>query len=283
MRQLLGGEFVCSGIDWITVTQRPCEAMELLRQQAYALAAVQLSNGEFGKPWRVSGYDGFIVGDVSYGERYDGCIFQLSGPTAASHWQRAYENCTSVTRIDLQTTVRTTEDPNRVLRRHWKEIQRHDKKMRKPRQSSITIGNSQAVTVYCGAPQSDRRGRAYDKGRESKLEAFQNCVRYEQVLRNKKARSVAFHLAQSRANSAQIARRVLAFFSERGLSLRILTDALDVVASLDEPYFPKPASSAERKLLWLHNAVRPSVLHVMETFGKAPVLEALGLCDDVVL
>jgi len=278
MRQKLSGQPVCSGVDWITVTQRPGAEMEILRQQAYALAAVELSRGEFGRPWFASGYEGFSVGGVFYGERYDGCIFQLSGVVSAAHWQRAYEHCASVTRIDLQVTVCTREDPYVVLQRHWKELKRHAAKMQKPPKHRIIVDGSKAVTLYSGAPASARYGRIYDKGRESKQKAFQSCVRYELVLRGRKAKAVTCLLSRSRDSKLQIALRSLVFFQERGCSLRSIINLFGESTFLNVLKSPIVPSTLERKSEWIAKAVRPTVLQIEARIGRQKTLELVGLC-----
>lgn len=277
MKQKLEGVPVCCGIDWITVTQRPSPEMELLREQAHALAAVELSRGMFGRPWASLGYEGFTVGGVFYGERYDGCLFQLTSALAASHWRRAYENCTSVTRIDLQVTVRTKEDPYDCIKRHYKEIQKRNSRMRKAPKLRLVVDDSQSLTVYSGRPCSNRFGYIYDKGRESKQKDFQNCVRYEVRLRGKKAKATAAGMFTRGASASQVALRCLAFFAERGCCLRTLIDSFDVLASIDEPSYPKSPSTVERKSQWLQIAVRPTVILLKERIGIDAVEELLGL------
>lgn len=277
MKQKLGGVFVCCGIDWITVTQRPCEAMELLREQAFALAAAELSSGEFGRPWASLGYEGFSVGHVFYGERYDGCLFQLTSHVAASHWRRAYENSCNVTRLDIQATVRTTEDPYDVIRRHYKEMQKRNSKLRKPPKLRIVCDDPNAVTVYSGSPKSDARGCIYDKGRQSKEKAFENCARYEVRLRGDKAKAQASGCFRRGASAAQIALSSLAFFAGRGACVRSLTESIDNTASIDASWYPSSPSTLERKQAWLEKFIRPTVLQVRERIGVDATLELLGL------
>jgi len=277
MRQKLAGKPVCSGVDWITVTQRPGPEMILLQEQAYALAAVELSSGQFGRPWFCSGYEGFSVGAVFYGERYDGCILQLTGSVAAAHWQRAYQNAASVTRIDLQVTVRTSEDPHAVITRHWREIRKHAAKMQKPPKHRIIVDSDDAVTVYSGAPASARFGRIYDKGRQSKEKAFQSCVRYELVLRGKKAKANAFTMFSRGATASQIALKSLTFFSERGCCLRSISNEFRGAALPNEPGYPASPTNLQRQSQWLRVAVRPTVLQIEARIGRAATQELLGL------
>lgn len=277
MKQKLEGVFVCCGVDWITVTARPSAEMELLREQSFALAAVEMSSGEFGRPWRGLGYEGFSVGGVFYGERYDGCIFQLTSHVAASHWRRAYENCTSVTRLDLQATVRTSEDPYAVIKRHYQELRRRNSKLKKAPSLRLVVADSESLTVYSGSPQSERYGYIYDKGRESGQKSFQNCVRYEVRFRGKKAKATAAGLFRFGSSASQVGRRSLAFFADRGCSVQSLNKQFRDLASVDDLIYPIGPSTLHRKQEWLRKQVGPTARIIAERIGIDATVELLGL------
>lgn len=277
MKQRLSGVPVCCGVDWITVSQRQGPEMDLLREKAFALAAVELSNGNYGRAWGFHGYEGFSVGGVFYGERYDGCLYQLTSAMAQAHWRGAYENCSSVTRIDLQVTVRTTEDPSRVIRRHIKEFQKKKRSMKKAPAVKWICDEGEAYTVYSGRPSSDRYLRIYDKGRESRQSSYQNCVRYEAVLRKKKAMAAASKLFRVSSPQSHIPLDVLAFVSERGGSVTSLANQFKRPASVDDLIYPVSPSNFESRSAWLRIQVGPTARLIQERIGTAGVLELLGL------
>jgi len=181
----------------------------------------------------------------------------------------------------LQVTMRTTEDPAVVLMRHWKEILKRDATLRKPPKRKFMVDEKQSISVYSGAPSSARRGRMYDKGRESLQKDFENCVRYELVLRAKQALGMAFTLFSKGASKAQIALTSLAFFATRGCSLRSIIECFPDSASLEALKYPGSPSTLDRKCQWLQNAVRPSVLAIVERIGLHETRLLLGLQDSV--
>src|SRR5258705_6239234 len=73
------------GVDWLTVTRADRFRIEKAQELAFALTAVELSMGMYGKPWHQSGYDGFACGHVQYGERTDGCIVRLGSIRSEEH------------------------------------------------------------------------------------------------------------------------------------------------------------------------------------------------------
>lgn len=121
-------------------------------------------------------------------------------------------------------------------------------------------------------------GRIYDKGRESKLEQFWNCVRYEVEYKGAWAWSVGRELLAHGSNSddvssesSLVASRVAAFLQARHLALpRGWAFGLHSGVA-------RSRTDAARRLEWLTHSVRPSIMLLVGMGKLEETLTALGL------
>ena len=277
MRQKLNGEFVDIGIDWITVTAQDPAKIERLRSMAYSLIECQLGEGNFGRPWYQSGYQGVLCGHIQYGERDDGAILRLGSHLAKDYWMRLLEMSDNITRLDLQVTVRTTLEPSSVVHRHYREIQRHRRPFRKPPRLSRICDADGGYTLYTGRKCSDVMGRIYDKESESKLKHYAGCVRYEVQFGGKRARLLANLISRCHSDLLSVARAVLMFFQTRGALVHNLLEKLSQSTSIDISAPPTPATDCSRKLEWLAKAVRPTIRVLINLGLRERMLSALGI------
>jgi len=264
------------GVDWITCTQEHGESLERIRAQCLALADVELQSGMFGRPWSSSGYEGFSVGHLEYGERADGCIAQLHGVLSHAHWKRLYDEARNCSRIDLEVTIPTTRDPKFVLTRLHSQMERKNRTRKKPWELEIRKKQDGAITIYSGAPSSDVRLRIYDKGRESGLPQFWWSIRFELQLRRKKSLFVSSRLVGCPARAAFTLRSVLSMAVNRGCRLSSLLKAFGQTVSLETLRTPGLETDADRRVKWLDKSVRPCLQHLIELKGEELVMRALG-------
>lgn len=276
MTTKLAGDFIEAGIDWITITAKEPSKIERLRSFAYAMMEGELDRGMLGRPWYQSGYVGVACGHIQFGDRNDSAILRLGGHVAKSYWQRLIQFADNITRIDVQCTFRAEEKPAVVVHRHYQEIQRKRRPLKRaPSLSRITNADG-GYTVYSGRRCSNVMGRIYDKASESGLDHYKNCVRYEVQFNGKRARWVAQAIASSSLSLNQIAQLVLEFFGSRGASIGRLLDKLS--SSLlfkTSPPFDGPTDIA-RKLDWLLRSVRPSIRLLVNLGLRERVLCLLG-------
>jgi len=230
-----------------------------------------------GMPWNASGYEGFKVGHLQYGERYDGCLLRLGASVAHSHWQRAFALARKCTRIDLQVTFRSVEEPGVVIHRHYKELLKHNRKFKKAPAVAMLLAHDGSRTVYSGRRSSDVFGRIYDKHKESGLKEFQNCVRYEVEFKGRRAQAMAHRLITSSNPQLETVGHVCRMYSNRGCSLRRLTNAFRGCTSIDALTCPVLPNDVDRKLQWLRVAIRPTVALVAERRGIDTIQELFGL------
>lgn len=275
--QRLSGVCIDAGVDWITATYKRENGLDEPRDIALGLAEVEQSAGEIGRPLSWKGYEGFQCGHLLYGERMDGCVVQLSGFRAGSHWMRLYRCASNVSRIDLQGTFRIDGPVGPSITNHFREMKKHASMFKRAPQPALFIGRDDSRTVYSGSPASDRKGRIYDKGAESGMDHFQNSVRYEVVLTSKRAMGAAHQLSSRCSDLPAIARTALAFFEHRGAYVEPLTTSLTDCVSIETSAVRARPSDCERSLTWLTNSVSPSVKRLVDRGYLQQVLEALNL------
>jgi len=275
---ILKGTLVSAGVDWISVTQRPGDDMEVLRTIALALAEVELSADMYGSPYAAQGYQGFRVGSITYGERDDGCLMRLGGALAQGHWRRVAQHARHITRLDLQATFQTNIDPSLALKRHYSEMKAHSKKFKRAAQPELFLGRDESVTVYSGRRVSDTFLRAYDKGRESKLAQWLGCLRYEAEFKGQRSSHLTNRLAAIVNEHPISSTLVLELFRKRGAGVRNLLEVSQDCTSLCKWLrVPARVSDVERTLSWLSRSVRPSVDAIVRRQGESVARRVLGL------
>ena len=219
----------------------------------------------------MSGFSGWRAGEVQFGKREDEVIVRLSGQLAHTNWRKFYALANNTSRLDLEVTTRTISAAHTRIVRHLKQAKRWAAKRKKPPFVGRYSANDGAETVYLNRRVSDAFGRVYDKGRESKLAMYDNCVRYEVEFKGRRAGEVAAQLYLQESESAEVCGRVARFVTDRGLLLP--TDfKVGVHSGLH-----RSASDCDRKLAWMLMSVRPSVIALIRNNRLDEVLKALSL------
>lgn len=266
-----------AGCDWITVTQEPGEKMDQLREMSLGLADAEMHNGMFGRPWSASGYEGFSCGHLEYGERHDGCIVQLHSHLSHAHWLRFFALARNVSRIDVEVTTATEEDPAFRLRRHLRQLQRHNRKLKRGPQLSYMVSHTGGMTIYSGSPQSDVRLRIYDKERESNQSQWSKAVRFEAQFRRGSSLRMARNMSSARSPGQTGGAAVRRILQNRGGSCRTLNELLRGSVSFETLQDAPTLKDVDRVCGWLRKSVQPSVQRLLVYTERAVVLEALGL------
>lgn len=96
------------GCDWFTATQRPGDGAKELEEVAETLLYEAVAQGDDGRAWCWNGYQGSQAGGVRWGSRDDGSIVDLRSSFARLHWRSCMPCVRSVTRLDVQATIRLT-------------------------------------------------------------------------------------------------------------------------------------------------------------------------------
>ncbi|AXH78371.1 MAG: replication initiation factor [Circular genetic element sp.] len=264
-------EFLSSGIDWITVTSTDRKNNISMATKAAQLVRYEIQNGNIRKPWGMSGFTGWKAGSIQFGKRDDELIVRLGSNLAHDNWRFFYALANNCSRIDLECTTRTDADAHRRVRRHWKEATRYQQQRARQAFVGHYSGNDKSETLYLGRRVSDIFGRIYDKGRESKLDHYQNAVRYEIELKGARARDTAAQLYAEPSEIPAVCSRVAGFLKKRGVVLPRCW------ASEYHLGRPRPACDRDRMLAWMQKAIRPSAIALASSGSLDLLLDALGL------
>jgi hypothetical protein len=262
--------FEC-GIDYFTATKARTRSANSFVQFANRVVRTEERLGNEKRGWGMSGYKGFRCGGAETGERADGFILRLSSGLADELWKRAYHLADNCSRIDLQVTATIDEAPSTFIAREFKRMARWSNEVKARPVVSILRENRGPATVYSGKRVSDKFGRLYDKGAESGLAHYQNCVRFEVELKGEVARLASLQLFRSKRSRSLCYSGVRQFFEERGGAS---WPASDFLLHLEVNRSP---SDAQQKLAWLRNSVRGTVEWLKARGLEAEVCDALNL------
>jgi len=277
MSAAIEAQLVDCGVDWITGTGLAGAATEVLVHRFANWMDKETARGMERRAWSMSGYQGFACGSLQCGIRHDGHIFRLGGEWAKRHWKDVFHATRKASRLDLQYTLKFNCDPSRIISRSYRQVKRDKARHPHAPSHSLFSASNQSSTLYLGSRWSERFGRIYDKGRESKAETFRNCVRLEVELKGDAANDYAHKLFTTEDEQRSILSEVCAFMQDRNVSTWLTVDHLPC------SHAHRPATDIERKLRWLEVGVRPSVHWLLERIGRQKVLAALGLDHDVEL
>ena len=262
------------GVDWITGTNSDRKPAQHLAQKALWIMASELRNGNEKVPWSMSGYHGWKCGGVQFGDRGDSLMVRLSGPTAWWYWKDLYPLFSNVSRIDVQVTVQYERASSWVIAKHYRQAMRYFRLGKAKRTIALYRSSDGSATAYLGRRISDCFGRIYEKGKESKLDHYQNCVRYELELKHDTATRAAKLLYDAEDHQRDSVSLIADWFRDAG----VRSPALEVVR-LPNIRASRALSTAETRLLWMRSQVRPAVQALLAMLDREQVLEALGLTD----
>jgi DNA relaxase NicK len=262
------------GCDWITGVALDAQSSYSLSSWCAGVMRNQRDVGNISRPWGMAGFSGNACGQAQIGRRDDECIVRLSGDAAARHWRKVYQLSDSVSRLDLQVTIRHTDEPRRRIRRNHARCLRWTKKQVRGPAVTIVSGSDGSDTLYLGKRQSNVFGRCYNKGVQSGEKWMQGATRYEVEYKGKAALLVARRLSQNNRPFRPVCGLVSTFFEKRGCA------SLELGANQETIVQARSRTDIDRRLRWLARAVSPST-RVIFNSGRAPeLIRALGLMID---
>lgn len=266
-------EFISIGVDWLTAVASTQSARFLLLHEAEKRLRLEASLGNVVQPWGMAGYRGWISGGLQFGDREDSSIVRLSSDLAAEAWWEFYQMAESITRIDVQATVRLDHDPGDEVLRQYARAKRWWLKHRHTSMPELRANPKRGNTLYVGARQSALYGRLYNKAYESKDPYFERCLRAEVEIKGGVCRSTMDHLISEGALQNRIVSSLLTFFNDRGCKLQGWPDDSRLPLGRRSMF----ATSAQKRLRWLQVGVRPSVQWLISLGFQPQVYDALGL------
>jgi len=271
MPENFAGQVVSSGVDWVTCVYKSQDLEKRLQIALDEIVHEQYASGNKLKPWGLAGYRGWCCGGVQCGEREDGWCVRLSSEVARLNWWDFYQECDNITRLDCQVTVRFPGDPAAMVVKAEQQAKRYKKK-HKAKWDCRWVGSTDGSrTLYIGSRWSDHFMRIYDKARQSKLECYQGCARYEVQFNRWLARYHAGRLANQNTVQGGCAARCSAFMVDHGVSRQFPANDMSHVCASAVP------KNYERSLRWLTDQVRPTVQHLISIGLYSEVCSSLGV------
>lgn len=265
-----------SKVDWLTLTSSRAGRFAEMLEFGYKQVVNQANGGNIPKPFHWQGYQGAHCGAITYGDRQDGAILQISGAEAHRLFSETLPLEPKCTRIDVQVTVRLADSSTRWAARSYRELTNLPL-VRGTRPTATYYANTEGgETCYLGAPTSEHRGRIYDKGAESGKPEYRNCYRWEVETRAERGQKLYRLLAESRTLSESIAGYVAEWFAARGCDLPFSAETRLTLS----PATPDK-SDVGRKLQWLKEQVRPSVEYLCLSGYSQECISALGLTSGI--
>lgn len=269
-------ETVSAGVDWISASlgRDEIDNQTWLYDAIHALEKVAMLGNTY-KRRSLLGFDGWESSGCFVGSNETRHYAQFAG----SHAQDAYNYLehpkVSISRIDLQITVKYSEELLKEGRYQYASAIRHNKALPEHRRRKIHLfaGSDGGDTIYVGAPSSDTRGRIYNKDKQSNDETYKRSWRYEAVYRNKNAANVFRSvLSEDMSLAASILPTVIEFFRERGVSIlgleRIGGNVVEMAA--------KTPTDVSTKLRWIKEQVVPTIRKLAEMGYAQELMELIA-------
>jgi hypothetical protein len=225
------------------------------------------------RPWQHKGFSGWTTGHVDLGARWDCCIVRLHSHVAQESWWDVFQESTNTSRLDLQVTARfPAMDPAKVVGQCWRRVRRC-KAFGKGQQWHHHCDSSKGDSLELGRRVSERFGRIYDKQRESGLDHYDKCVRFELEAKGRCALRYVNALHGQTASYDAIRGLVRSYFQDRGLELELEATCSDLVGGWRQP------ADIDRWLRWAAIGVRPRVQRAIACGKLDMLLDVLGLRD----
>ena len=260
------------GVDWITTTTQEPERARLLLVQADRMISEERRRGFFVKGWGMAGYSGFCCGRVQAGERVDGAIVRLSSDVAASNWWEVFQTTGRASRVDIQVTCRTVNEPSLEVLGLSSQVHHHYCGRQDGPKLSLWTDNNDGATLYVGSRTSDFFFRAYNKESESSLAEYERCVRLELEVKHRQSTSLINWLLDQQSVNEGIRDRIALYLESHGILHNLMTRASGL-ACQSQPL----ATDCSKALVWLESQVKPTVEKLKALGMDHKVRECLGL------
>jgi hypothetical protein len=268
-----------SGIDYLTATFRRDEIDSCkVRRNVREIQHTFEKRGDITRAARVLGYDSWVTGPLTWGERQDGMLVRISSADADTWANRWPELLLHATRIDLQVTLYHADASRTALQRHISAAVLFAEGIPAARRHNVEYysGPEGPQTLYIGSRQTEHFARIYDKYKQSKDEYYRGCLRYEVECKGQIAKRVGENLfGCPYATCYQAGPFVASWFDIRGV---------DVPGGFVASYWPLPRIDPEktddiRRLAWLRKQVAPTIKELLKSCSLDVVYYSLGLID----
>ena len=262
---------VSRGVDYITGVCHEAEQAIFLAPWFKKLYGWEMAGGGVERPWGMSGFSGFKMGQMEFGSFNDMSIVRLESECAKLNWFKVYQAADTITRLDLQLTFNIGFEPHQLIWELFKQAAAHSAKLKRGPKCEVILGADGGATLYCGKRTSNVFGRVYARGPKTKLPEDEHNLRYEVQFNKRLAGLVARRLRAAKDQGDFCDAQVSKFFRSRGLSLEVET------RFIPNNCLSRQRSDCDKRLQWLQKAVKPSCTMLRERGKLEELLDALGL------
>lgn len=259
-----------AGVDWISASRGDHGTYDKLSNLIPNFRMDGAGTRDGVKPGWMNGYYGLKSRNAFLGRRDDGMFVQVTSALADTLFEAIITSTEHVSRLDLQLTLKVTEEPSKVIEQAFEAAKKHRQPHGKPPSVKAFVGPRGYETLYIGAAKSEQRGRVYDKFEESGDEGYRDTVRYEVQLRNDSAVAAKDYIQRSQSRLSAIVEVVVAWYHQRGVVIPVL-DRSDIEA----PVLKASRTGYDATLGWLSSQVSPVLLRLMAELGTDTTLKAL--------
>ena len=249
--------------DWITCTRKPARCLDLYglsywQRQCKIVGSSKLGGEVSRKEQTIRGYKGIRVGGgIFWGTHKEQGEMIVASSGGAAAMAKEYLDPCNVSRLDLQVTLWSAENPGAVVVDMADYIQENlvfwvgTKPQVELRRNLNGIG----TTCTVGARTSDTYLRIYDKQSESGENAYRGAVRYEVELKGQRARDAYDATCGKSWSVSNTLANVAFWFGRVGLHLPP-NMPLGVAYN---PVLTESRTDIEQSLEWLERSVRKTV------------------------
>ncbi len=264
-----------AGVDYWSGTTDDKETGEWAYERARDYVECDRRGAFAGAGATVQGYTGVMSEHTFTGRSDSGTYVRFSSTDARDRWCDFSNRGLRASRIDVAVTLAASYDIPSLA-----HSIRYDPRLPAslrgvaPRLGFVsyeTLGD----TAYIGSAGSDRRGRIYDKNRESTGDYPVGSWRWEVQLRHKPAAAIGSHLSSRDKHPEWITAFVQQWFSDRGIYA-----PWTPTEAFTAPFSAGVASDDARRMQWLRTSVAPLVRKLSERYGVHELRKALGVLYD---
>jgi replication initiation factor len=260
-----------SSCDWASVTGKTRTSQEALWALGVRLLRLGADEGEEPTRWKGHGYDGWRTVGCAFGKRSDSVHLRLSSVQASQYWHHAVVAGEGCTRFDTALDLHFDAPVTGLARNSYLKSARHRVSNGRPPARRLIVSGDGGSTFYTGSRSSQRMGRLYDKGVESKSLPPGRWWRWEVEYKAESAAAAADAALRASDVDHWFASSTARFFRRRGAIAPERVDVSEIHNLVAEE------TSDVRLLSWLAVGVRPTVARLIERLGPERVTFSLGL------
>lgn len=223
----------------------------------------------------IQGYSGIASQHMFTGRSGSGTYVWISSSCAGERWLEFCLAGLRTSRIDLCCTLQCGVDIPTVAYSIRYDRRLPNRLRGKPARVLLLSDSSGGDTAYIGGKGSDRRGRVYDKARESPKDYALGAWRWEVQSRHKPGAAVGRDLARRNGDAGWIVAYVKTWFDDRGIYAPWTpqegpTRSIVPAAELDDV----------KSYRWLQTSVAPVIARLKNRYSMNELRRAVGLLYD---